>query len=429
MKSLSVEACVCLFLSTLILAPGLAQADQPATAMRTLSNGVRVVCVHFPGSTNVAIFTYLPMGLASDGPEQAQWSHLVEHLIIRSTLPDDLTRANAETIADHMRLDFYGNIGDWQEGLSHHKRWLQGVPFTETSLAREKPRVNSECDYTAKNFSAHKFALAAWAQGIRYDQTNAALKGDINRATLKEIQKYRDNRLIMPRNIVMCIVGGVEPAKVFAAVKGLESLPAADQQVPVRLHPGDREMTWDLDARHLLLTWPIPDCSQAADFAPLLTAAQWLNAQFFSDPELKKLTGMTLAGVDLKTPEGNFFYVSASLRPEADFKQVRAQIGEKLRSLVSPNPGFPMLSMLGGQLGKNLTEVPDPKQWSGQTSPAMAEMNIGLQWGMNEFRYGTNKLSLAKTLQDIDIKFVQRAAKIWLADSKRSILTLQPAKP
>jgi hypothetical protein len=239
----------------------------------------------------------------------------------------------------------------------------------------------------------------------------------------------RDNRLIIPRNIVMCIVGGVEQAKVFAAVKELDRLPVADQQVPVKLHPGDREMTWDLNARHLLMTWPIPDSSQAADFAPLLTVAQWLNVQFFSDPELKKLTGMTLAGVDLKTPEGNFFYVSASLRPEADFKEVRGQIEEKLRSLVSPNPGFPMLSMLARQLSKTLTEVPDPKQWSGQTSPAMAEMNIGLQWGMNEFRYGTNRLSVAKTLQRIDIKDVQHAVNIWLVDSKRSILTLRPANP
>ncbi|MCY3024032.1 MAG: hypothetical protein NTW87_34060, partial [Planctomycetota bacterium] len=64
---------------------------------RTLSNGIRVVVVHFPNSKNASLLTFLPMSLTSDGPGQAQWSHLVEHLVIRSTVPDDLRQANAET--------------------------------------------------------------------------------------------------------------------------------------------------------------------------------------------------------------------------------------------------------------------------------------------------------------------------------------------
>ena len=102
----------------------------------TLTNGIRVVCVHFPTSTNAAIFTFLPMSLTSDGPNQAQWAHLVEHLIIRSTMSADSAQANAETLPDHMRLDFYGNTENWREGSSHHRRWLEGVPFTEANLIR-----------------------------------------------------------------------------------------------------------------------------------------------------------------------------------------------------------------------------------------------------------------------------------------------------
>ena len=104
------------------------------------------------------------LGLASDGPGQAQWSHLVEHLVCRSTGLADLSRANAETLPDHMRLDFYGNAAHWKEGLAHHFRWLEGAPFTEAGLIAEKPKVKSEGDMTAKNFATHKFAIAAWAQ-------------------------------------------------------------------------------------------------------------------------------------------------------------------------------------------------------------------------------------------------------------------------
>jgi len=411
---------------------GAARAEKPVTDLRTLANGIRVASVYFPGSSNVAIFTYLPMGLAMDGPRQAQWSHLVEHLVIRSTIPADSPKANAETIVDHMRLDFYGNVGDWKEGLSHHRRWMQGVPFTEATLAAEKPRVNSECDFTARNFATGKFAFAAWAQGVRHDQTNAALKGDVELATLKEIQKYRDDHLIVPSNIVVCIVGGIEPAKAFAAAaEELSSLAATGTRtLPVKLHPGNREMTWDLEARHLLMTWAIPRAG-SADFPPLLAAAQWLNGRFFSDPDLKRLTGMTLAGADLTTSEGSFLYVSASLRRDAAFKDVQEKLEAHLRGLVSADGSPGMLPMLGQQLSENLTTVPDLKFLSGQlppsVTPAMVEMNVGLQWGMNEFRYGPNKATVAKRLSTLRVEEVQRAAKTYLMDSNRTVITLRPA--
>jgi len=55
--------------------------ERPAMETSSLSNGIQAVAVHLPGSTNVSIFSFLPLGLTSDGPNQAQWSHLVEHLL------------------------------------------------------------------------------------------------------------------------------------------------------------------------------------------------------------------------------------------------------------------------------------------------------------------------------------------------------------
>ena len=39
---------------------------RPTAESFTLTNGIRVVSVHFPGSTNFAMFTYSPMSLSSD---------------------------------------------------------------------------------------------------------------------------------------------------------------------------------------------------------------------------------------------------------------------------------------------------------------------------------------------------------------------------
>jgi len=406
-------------------------ASAPAADSITLTNGIRVVAVHFPGSTNVAIFTYLPMSLTGDGPQQAQWAHLVEHLVIRSTVPADSPLANAETLPDHMRLDFYGSTNNWQEGLKHTADWLGGVPFTQQKLDAEKPKVNAECDYTVKNFATHKFALAAWAQGYRHDQSRAAMKGDVTRAPLTGIQQYRDERLAVLSNTVVCVVSGLEPAPLLAAAA--EKLTAvnssAKMAAPVKTHPGNREMNWDLDARHLVLTWPIPSMNHA-DYPPLLIAAQWLNMQFFSDQELKKVTGMVFAGADLTTPEGDFFFISASLRNDASFDSVREKIDQHLQQLTSGKGNLSLIPMIGRQLAESLMTVPDPARMKGQLppnmTPAMLEMNVGLQWGMNEFRYGARKVSLAKRLGTTGALQVAEAARIHLAATKASTIHLGP---
>jgi len=397
----------------------------------TLSNGIRVVSVYFPGSTNVSIFTFLPLGLVKDGPGQTQWSHLVEHLAIRSTVPAGLSMANAETLPDHVRLDFYGNIANWKQGLSHHRRWLEGVPFTQANLDAEKPNVKSECDYTAQHFFTHKFALAAWAQGFRHGRTHAAVQGDIERASLSEIQTYRDTRLAALTNIVVCVVGGLDPAEVRSVVPGqLGAIKSSARPVAmVQLHPGDREMTWDLKARHLVITWPIPG-SESKEFPALLLAAQWLNVQMFRDVELKTLTGQAFAGADLAIPEGNFFYISASLRPDASFKAVQENLEQHIRLLNSSSQDLAMLPALGQQLAQCLQTIPDlaalRAQLPATADPAMLEGNIGLQWGMNEYRYGPHRTVLAKGLSELTAQDVQRASSKYLSHPKCSAITLRP---
>ena len=395
-----------------------------------LPNGIRVATVFFPGSTNVSIFTFFPLGLAQDGPRQAQWSHLVEHLVIRSTVPEDLSTANAETMPESLRLDFYGNVGNWETGLSQHRRWLEGVPFTAASLEREKPKVKSECGFTARNLATHKFAMAAWAQGFRHGETNAALLGDIERVSLSQIQAYRDEHLVVLSNVVVCVVGGVEPSRVLSIAR--EQLGAiksgAAPVAPVKLYPGNREMTWDLNAHHLVITWPMPTPA-SEDFAPLLAAGQWLNMRFFSDPEIKRLTGMTFAGADLATPEGSFFYVSASLRPGISFPEVQQKLEQKVQGLSAPEEDLSMLAMVSGQLAKSLTTIPDMAALKAQLPPntdlAMVQGNIGLQWGMAEFRYGSGKATLATRLAQLRAEDLRRVAKKYLVTAKCSVATIR----
>ena len=396
-----------------------------------LVNGTRVVLIHFPASTNVSVFAFLPMGLTSDEPGQAQWSHLIEHLVIRSTMPADSPQANAETLPDHMRLDFYGNTANWQEGLSHLRRWLEGVPFTEASLTAEKPKVIAECDFTARNLATHKFAVAAWSQGFRHGTKHVALKGDVTKAALAEVQRLRDGRLAVSNKVTVCVVGGAEAKVVIAEVEkqfgGLHlqgNLPLASRVISTNL-----DLTWDLEARHLLLTWAIPDFRQA-DHAALMVAAQALNMQFFSDAELKRQTGMIYAGADLATPEGNFFFISASLRPGTEVEAVRNEILSQVERLATGANGTPKAALIGRQLSAALTGVPDPQRMKSQMPAgmtlAMLEGNLGLQAGVNAHRYAEHRTVLAQQLTEVSPGNVQQAARVHLSQTKAVFCILRP---
>src|SRR2546427_3957358 len=163
-----------------------------------------------------------------------------------------------------------------------------------------------------------------------------------------------------------------------------------------------------------------------------MVAGQWLTRQFFADPKLKQQTGMVLAGADLATPEGNFFYVSASLRPEASFQEVRDAIEQPLQKLREGKGALAEVSMLGNQLSQGMTVLSDPAALKAQLPPtmtlAMLEMNLGLQWGMNEFHYGRHKSALARKLAAVDAKQVRQAAANYLAGAKGSAFTLRPGQ-
>ena len=424
-----------LCLAVLLVALGFdchhSQAATPAVQSRTLANSIRVLSIHFPGSTNVSIFTFLPLGLVTDGPGQAQWSHLIEHLVIRSTVPANSRQANAETMPDYMRLDFYGNAGNWGEGLAHHRRWLEGVPFSAGSLAAEKPRVNHECDFTARNLATHKFAVGAWSQGLRHGQQQVALKGDVQGAGLADVQRWRDEWLVLSNRVLVCVVGGLEAKAVFAeAEKQLGALkPRAASLPAAKAHPRNMDLTWDLEARHLLLTWPIPDC-QDDDYAALTAAAQLLNILLVSEPQLTRQTGMVFAGADLATPEGAFFYVSASLRPGTDFETLRRALLAKVGLLSSDPAQISQLPFIILQLSKSLKVVPLPEQVQAQIPAgmdrALVEGNLGLQFAVQDYRYGARREALANQLLNITPAKVQEAVRRYLSETNALACTLRP---
>ena len=409
------------------------QSPNPVTDSEwKLENGIRMVVLTIPDSKNVSIFSFLPLGLASDAAGKTQWSHLVEHLVLRTTHPGPIRQSNGETLADHMRLEFYGNIENWREGLKAHVNWLQGIRFTGKSVETEKYRVVQETKNVARRLAAYKFAFGAWAQGYRHGLDHAAMIEDIRNAKVADIQAYRDNRLVVLDKVVVCVVGGVDAKAVKAVAAERLAKIKSDARVAAvkRTFPGDREMTWDLDARHLLMTWPIPGPG-SDEFPAFLVTARILMKRVYQDAELKQLTGgVTLAGADLSTPEGQFLYVSCSLRPGAAIDSVKERVKFHLNAVRSDPMSLAAAPMLAWGLAHSLTHPPDIQAAKAQAplyvSALAVEMNAGLQWGMNRYRYGDGLPALAKQLSALNAERCIALVKKYLADEKCSSCTIRP---
>ena len=56
----------------------------------------------------------------------------------------------------------------------------------------------------------------------------------------------------------------------------------------------------------------------------------------------------------------------------------------------------------------------------------MIEGNIGLQWGMKEFRYGTYRRALADNLSTLTTQDVKKAISEYLSIEKCHTLTIRP---
>ncbi len=337
-----------------------------------------------------------------------------------------------------MRLDYYGGLSDWKQGLSHHRRWLEGVPFTQAGLEKEKPKVIEECDFATTNLATHKFAAAAWSQGFRHGRTNIALKSDVTRANLADIQRLRDQRLAPSNQVTLCVAGGVDAKAVFAEI---EKQFSAIQFVPppalkTKTTDGNLNLTWDLAGSHFLITWRAPD-SRQADFPALMIAAQCLNQILFADQTLRNQTGMIFAGMDLAIPEGTFFYVSASLRPGASFERIRQTILNDLRQVSSETGPASQTRMIAKGLSSQLTELPSPDairasappgEDAAMLEPRMIEMNLGLQFGMVEYRFGSFRAELARRTAAVTSADVRRVMNSWLSPAKASTCSIRPGK-
>ena len=405
----------------------------PEVTRFTLENGIRVVNLHVEDSTDVIILSYLPLGLATDGKGKAYWSHLVNHLTIRTIGPIDYKTSNGETLADNIRLEFIGNTDNWTQGLEHHAKWLSGLPFSAESLAEARRNALSGFNYIEENLATHKLAYAAWNQVFRQGETDISMREGVQSAQLSELQAYSDQHLVQADRVLLCVIGSIDPDTLKGTMeKQLGIINLTEKVLP---HPTvlpeiakDQNATWDINVTHYMETYAIPH-SKDEDYPALYIASALLSLGFMQDTELKELTGHIFCNLDLITPEGTYLQISASLKPDADIGKVKQRIRQLINPLKQPENNA-QVAMAAPFFSMQFRAPLDVKRVMQQQPVGVSETivlgNIGVQWGMREYQHGDTLSELAGVFADVSAADVARVANRYLTEERRMTLVLTP---
>ncbi len=407
--------------------------SDPKVSRFTLSNGIRVVNLHVENAKDVGIFSYLPLGFVGDAKAKTQWSNLIMHLSIRSTGPIDYRTSNAETMTDNMRFDFIGNTDTWTHGLKLHAKWLSGLPFTAESLAEARPNALAQIEFVEKNLATHKYADAAWHQVVQHGINDIAIRGNIQSAQLSDLQEYRDQNLVQKDGVLLCVIGGVDPDTLKESMEeGLGAISLTEKKLPHKIGSTeitrDQNATWDLKVTHYMEAYPMPS-PEDKDYPSLYITSLLLQGSLLQDAKLKEMVGNIFCSVDLGTPEQGYLYVSASLKPDTDIMEVKERIGQLIKKLKESYNQL-QIYMIAKSISKELSAPPDlntlMQNKPENVSETYALLQVGVSWGMMEYKYGESLAQLASAFADVTSADVSSAVNRYLTTDQRRTLVLTP---
>jgi hypothetical protein len=407
-----------------------------------LEGGIRVTIVEAAAAPAHAVFTILPHGLLADGPGEEQLSHLAEHMLIRSTDPDSLEvdgmRLNGETTALAIRLESVGPPGTWKAQLERHARWLSASGLDAAVLVREKGRVREEEVNTCRAGFTQKWAEVAWNQVVRHGRESASVSGTVGQAAVEDLARFIAALPRSGRGVRIVSIGPTPAARVKEAIGALlggrregarppPPAPAAGAE-SVR-KTGAREAFWDLDARHWIEWYLLPD-GEPGDRASAHVLATLLGQRLAMSPGLKRLGSNAFASADLVTPEGRWLALSASVPAGVDAVKVAAEVQAVTEGAFRPALGLPGAEGVARELATQSERLGDftamRRQLAGRPGADLLEAQQVLSVIYREVSTGLGREELSRALRDLDSSRVEAMAHERLTPAMRSTLILYP---
>lgn len=354
---------------------------------------IRIVLVHAPQAKRQTIFTFMPLTLVNDDADRAQWAHLLEHMILRTTDADGLEADgvifNGETTHNALRLETFAQPAHWKEALARHAKWITAREFTPQSLAQEKPHIAEEEQNTAARGSTNKFALAAWSQALMYGRARVNVHEDVQRATIEQVAEYARSHVAsrVDDSMMIASIGPIPVAEVRAELERLladvkPAPPASPQPATAPAsQPANQPLhiTWDLPTRHAMWWWPLP-ASSPRTVAAATAIAKALHMRLLLQRNVGKQVRNLIVTPAATTKTGTFLVVDACLAEGAAPDDLGKAVQDAAGALAKPgDPSSRQSIVFGGRLAAQEMPVkPDFEALRKQMMPQMQDSVEGL---------------------------------------------------
>ncbi|MEZ6242419.1 MAG: hypothetical protein R3B57_05190 [Phycisphaerales bacterium] len=409
----------------------------------TLPNDVRVVLDPFEGADAVSVIAAYDTGFIDDPGGLAQGAHLAEHLRATGAIDqfpagavlarlNELGSANAETMADMTYYDYSLPADGLELALRTEAERLASLRITKGDVAREAPRAVGEVDslLAQPTRPLAKFALMACVQGWRHDADNARVRTGLDQTDPAALAPLLNRA--RPANLTLIIAGGFDPAEAKTMIE--RTIARVDSGNPPPRTPIDwnaqpqlRRMTWDVDARVVVIACPPPDDPLARAVLTPMGMVTLFGAQ--------RIEGvLSASSSSLTTPVGATpFYVMAVLDDHADPDEVTTRLHKLLDNAAS------RAALYRSQIGFTLKPPPDQtpetlraqaktlatqRHWTEPTALGVVLGNVALQRHLRERVADQDMLDRIDALSADEFGTIVSDA---LARANRRVVILEPA--
>ncbi|TVQ61907.1 MAG: insulinase family protein [Phycisphaerales bacterium] len=283
-----------------------------ATQVRSLDfeNGARAILVPVPGAGRIAVTTFYEAGFLDEPAGMPQATHLLEHIVVLGATasygPGESVEAlggaglaNAETMPDFTHYDFVTTSDALEHALSIEAERMTSLRITREIVEQEAPRCAAEVEFLQDNpmQPLAKFALVAANQAWRHGATETALRSGMESFDLDRLRALH-RAANAPASLTVVLVGEFEHDEATPALE--RTIGAAPARPALHREPiawdavgADARITWDVEARALLLTWPAP--ASASERLALTMGGATLLERLSRDVRVQAFTTFTLA--------------------------------------------------------------------------------------------------------------------------------------
>jgi zinc protease len=433
----------CFLLAAFLSLPHLCSGETYRDASEArLSNGLKIIMLEKHNSPLVSFQVWYRAGARNEITGKTGLAHMVEHMMFKGTEKvsgEEFVRAIYETGGEQNATTSHDFAGYFEtlssddirlpinlESDRMHSLVLKESDFrTERMVVLEERRLRVD-DYP-KSFLLEQLDAAAY-QSQPYHWPVIGWMEDVERLTIDDVRAFY-SRYYNPGNAFVVVVGDFRKEELLPEIeKAFGKIPSgtpAEQllfQDPAQ--PGPKLVVVERPAQvgTLLVAWHVPNLrSEDGYVLEVIKAilAEGKSSRFYDNlVRAKSLVLESSVDYNLLSQDPGMFYVTVSVLPGKDFKEIEKAIYHEMDLLKTTPVGTKELEKAKNQLESDFVF---DQETTSSLGMRLAEYEIALDW--------TAIGAYVSSIRSVTPEEIQRVASKYFTDQNRNVGVLTPTGP